>query len=139
MLSDKYLKEISDFLKEDRKRKSIEIVYCIARPKWKNIFKIGRTTFLIKRNNYIEALRYRLKSLNNTSLRTSEFFEIRHAWISYNKTTSEKATHEHFKMFRESKNREFFLINSQKITKFLRKAPEKDLKIICSPLKKIKI
>ena len=139
MLSDSYLKEISEFLKEDKKKKTKEIVYFVARPNWKNIFKIGRTTFLLKHNNYLEALKYRLKHLNNTSLRTSEFFEIRYAWISLHDTTTEKAIHEKFKKFRESPKREFFLINSLKIVKLLLKTPKKHLKIICSPLNKIKI
>tara|TARA_R110002012_G_scaffold317703_1_gene534643 strand:- start:6492 stop:6974 length:483 start_codon:yes stop_codon:yes gene_type:complete len=125
--------EFKEIRKKYKEKHSKEIVYIVARPTWKNIFKIGRTSFTIKRNDYFDALEHRIKSLNNTSLRESEFFKIKYAWVSNDYLTSEKYLHNYFNKYRETKNREFFLLKPLQIDKFLRKASKKDLKIICSP------
>ena len=110
MLNDKYRK-----LKEYNLRYKKEIVYVATRKNWYldavELCKIGKTSFDNSKRNYElphDKIFNRIDCLNNTSLRSKEFYYINVAWIVENPAVSEKKLHDLFNVFRESPNREFF-------------------------------
>ena len=100
-----------------------EIVYVAQQLPWflnnKEICKIGKTTFDKTQSNSIESISNRVESLNNSSIRDTERFMVVFAYVSLSNVFNEKSIHKIFKYFRESKNREFFLLKPKYIFQYI--------------------